>query len=253
MAARTLSDEHILILGATGASGLALIEEITSLGDAGPLATLYVRSTSRSKLPDSVAKSRRFRIVEGALTDRAAFDKALKPSSEPPFPAVTTAMSSLGAAPSLYYFLTRQTPHPIADALHDVVLPAIRAAGVKRVFVLSTPGGFPYPEETRLMTWAWWFKSTLPKVVVPQGHAEMREIANAVVRVGAEDGSLEWTLVRVMFLNDGDAGARVSAGTLFKDFEGTSDLSRGSLAKWLLRETVERKWVRRAPLLGNMP
>jgi nucleoside-diphosphate-sugar epimerase len=253
MAARKLSDEHILVLGATGGSGLALVEEIISLGDSGPLATLYVRSTSRSKLPDSVSNSSRFRIVEGALTDRESFDKALQPSSKPPFPAATTVMSFLGAAPSLYYFLTRQTPHPIADALHDAILPAIQTAGVKRVFVLSTPGGFPYPEETRQMTWAWWFKSSLPRIVVPQGHAEMREIANAVVRAGAEDASLDWTVVRVMFLNDGHAEAPVSAGTLFKDFEGTSETSRGSLARWLLHETTDRKWVRRAPLLGNMP
>lgn len=244
-----MAKEHVLLLGGTGETGIVFINQITALGNSAPLVTLYIRASGRSKLPATANDRPNIRIVEGGLTDRAALKTAL--SADGSFPQVTTVISFLGAYMSLWYFLTRQTPHPIADAFSSTILPAMQEVGVKRILALATPA-FQYPEETKKMTWGVWLQLLMPKVVVPQGNAEMKYIANAVVEAGESDKDLEWTVYRVPMLNHGDANAVVSAGELFKDFTGTFDLSRGSLSKWLLAELVERKHVRRAPMVGNI-
>lgn len=245
-----MTKEHLLLLGGSGETGIVFINLILSLGSSAPLVTLYLRASGRSKLPAAVKDSSNIRIVEGGLTDRAALKTAL--SADGSFPQVTTVISFLGAYVSFWYFVTRQTPHPIADAFNSTILPTMREVGVRRILALSTPNGFQYAEETKKMTWGAWAHLLIPKVVVPQGNAEMVHIANAVVHAGALDKDLEWTVYRVPMLNHGDANAVVSAGELFRDYTGTWDLTRGSLSKWLLTELDERKHVRKAPMVGNV-
>lgn len=243
-----MSEEHVLLLGASGETGIVFLNHYLTLTNA-PLLTLYIRASGRAKLPKTVADSPNIRIFEGGLTDRQAFEKAL--SAGGPFPQVTTVLSFLGAYISLWYFITRQKPTPIADAFHSTILPTMREVGVKRILALSTPGGFKYPEESAKMTWSAWLNLLPPKIIVPQGNAEMAGIAEAVILAGAEDGQLEWTVFRVPLLTHEDPDAVVSAGELFKDYRGTWQLTRGSLSKWLLAELVERKHVRRVSMVGN--
>lgn len=230
-------------------TGTVFLNQIISQGSSAPLITLYIRASGRSKLSAAVNNSPNIRIIEGGLTDRAAFKTGL--TADGNFPQVTTVISFLGAYMSLWYFLTRQAPHPIADAFKSTILPTMREVGVKRILALSTPS-WQYPEETKNMTWRVWFWLLFPKFVVPEGNAEMKNIAKGVVQAGDSDKELEWTVYRVPMLNDGDANKVVSAGELFKDFTGTFDLSRGSLSKWLLAELDERKHIRRAPMVGNV-
>jgi hypothetical protein len=245
-----MSTEHVLILGATGETSIVFLNQYLSLNTKTPLLTLYIRASGRSKLPKAVESCSTIRIVEGGLTDRAALVEAL--SADGSFPQVTTVLSFLGAYVSFYYFLTRQKPTPITDAFNSTILPAMREVGVKRIFALSTPSAFQYPEETAKMTWGVWLGLLPPKVIVPQGNAEMAGIAQAVILAGAADSQLEWTVFRVPFLTHEDPNAEVSVGEMFKDFRGTTKLTRGSLSKWLFAELTERKHVRRAPAVGNV-
>ena len=88
----------------------------------------------------------------------------------------------------------------------------------------------------------------IPRVVVPQGNAEMVGIAQAV----AAQSHLDWTVFRVPFLNDGPADTPVSAGLRgAADYKGSMQLARASLARWLLQEIKDRAWVQQAPVLGN--
>jgi nucleoside-diphosphate-sugar epimerase len=244
------TQQHVLVLGATGVSGLAFLHEVTSRGPSAPLVTLYTRLSGRSKLPADVADNSNVRIAEGGLTDRAAVKKAL--SADGSFPQVTAVISFLGAYASLYYTVTRQTPHPIADAISSTILPVMREVGVRRIIALSTPGGFQYPEETEKMSWGFWLHVLPTRLFVPQGNAEMTQIARVLILAGAQDKELEWTIFRIPMLNNGDANAVVSAGEWYKDYKGGWDLSRGSQARWVLNELEERKHVRRAPMVGNV-
>ena len=245
--------EHLLILGASGASGLALLEQVLRLGDSAPLLTLYIRASGRSKLPKTIDGQPNIRIVEGALSDRKNIAKALSPDDHKSgFPKVTTVISFLGAYVSLHHLLTRSKPTPISEAFETAILPAMNEQGVKRIFALSTLSAFQYPEEARKMTWYYWFQMLQPRIIVPQGDAEMRGIANAVVVAGAQNPELEWTVYRVPYLTDSKAVLKISAGTLFEDFAGGTTLSRPAMVKWVLDELVERKHVRKAPLLGDV-
>ncbi|ETN41515.1 uncharacterized protein HMPREF1541_03451 [Cyphellophora europaea CBS 101466] len=243
-----MTEEHLFLLGGSGETGIIFISQLIALGDAAPLVTLYIRASGRAKLPAGVHSNARFRVTEGELTDRKTLVKSL--SADAKFPPVTTVISFLGAYMSLYYFLTRRKPTPIADAFNTSILPAMREAGVKRIIALSTPSGFQYPEETSKISWAWWAKIHIPRIMVPQGDAEMRDIAKAVLYAGAEDKDLDWTIYRVGYLGDANPDISIVVKETLLNFEGDS-VTRGSLSKWLLQEVEERKWLRKAPLVGN--
>jgi hypothetical protein len=83
--------------------------------------------------------------------------------------------------------------------------------------------------------------------VAPQGNAEMKGIGEAV----AGQGDLDWTVFRVPHLNDGGAEDVVEAGYLGEGYKGGFELSRESMARWVLGEIVEGAWIREAPVLGN--
>jgi len=75
----------------------------------------------------------------------------------------------------------------------------------------------------------------------------MRRIGEVV----SSDDELEWTAFRVPHLNDGPADLPVYAGLLGPEWKGTFELSRGSQARWILKEIEEGKWVRGAPTISN--
>jgi hypothetical protein len=158
---------------------------------------------------------------------------------------VTSVVSFLGAYITLSGFLTRRATTPIADSF-STLFTAMREANVKRILALSTPGGFPQTQDH--VNWGWWlFGVFLPKIVVPEGDAEMARIGKLV----SEQEDLEWTVFRVPHLNDGDAGLEVVPGYLGEEYKGSRELSRGSLARWVLRELDEGVWVGKAPVVGN--
>ncbi|CAI6089401.1 unnamed protein product [Clonostachys chloroleuca] len=78
----------ILVLGATGQSGLAFIEEALQLAEP-PKLVLFVRN--KSKLPDTAIQSVKVSVVSGDLADYEALSFAMQQHS------VTTVVSFLGA------------------------------------------------------------------------------------------------------------------------------------------------------------
>ncbi|KAJ6631158.1 hypothetical protein B0H10DRAFT_2427608 [Mycena sp. CBHHK59/15] len=220
----------ILVLGATGVSGLAFIQVALS-EPTPPKLTLYVRS--RNKLPDGIEA--RARVVEGALTDEAALRDAMD--------GVDSVVSFLGAYVSFSAFVFRTKTTPIADSF-KVVIAAMKAKGVTRILALSTPSFSPVPETFSL---GWSLYGAIPKVAVPQGNAEMVAIAETV----AAEHDLDWTIFRVPHLTEEGADLPVWAGLLGPEYKGSKSLSRASMARWVLREIDERAWVKGAPALGN--
>ncbi|KAJ7145366.1 hypothetical protein C8R43DRAFT_1070122 [Mycena crocata] len=221
----------ILVLGATGVSGLAFIQVALSQPSP-PKLTVYVRS--RSKLPVGIEEQAR--VVVGSLTDKNALLDAME--------GVDAVVSLLGAYFSFGSLLFRTATTPIADSFEGI-LAAMRAKGVRRIFALSTPSFSPDPSETFPLGWTLY--QLVPKAMVPQGNAEMVAIAKAVA--AADD--LDWTVFRVPHLTEESVELPVAAGLLGPEFKGTKNLSRASMALWILREMEERKWVRKAPVLAN--
>ncbi|KAJ6558012.1 hypothetical protein B0H19DRAFT_1149449 [Mycena capillaripes] len=220
----------ILVLGATGLCGLAFIQVALSQ-PIPPRLTLYVRS--RSKLP--VGIEQQARVVDGNLTDGHALLEAME--------GVDTVLSFLGGHATLSAFFFRTVTTPIANSFGGI-LSAMRAKGAKRIFALSTPSYSPDPSE--VFSFKWLVYSSLPKIFVPQGNAEMVEIARAVA---ADD--LDWTVFRIPMLTEEAADLPVAAGLLGPNFKSSLYLSRASMAVWILQEIEERQWVKKEPLLAN--
>lgn len=242
--------KHILLLGATGLSGIEFIKLVLEQTDP-PFLTLFVRAGSKSKLPATSQNVENIRTVEGALNDISAVKKALSPSTDGTFPTVTDVISFLGAYITLGPIFTRDKSRPIANAFESAVLPAMKEQNVTRILALSTPSALHTPQEAKSMSWKWWFYTRIPPLLAPQGNAEMLGIANAIIAAGSKDRELEWTVFRVPHLTSGDTTAQVVTGQLDDRFEGSFDLSRGSLARWALEELDENAWIRGTPLLAN--
>lgn len=170
---------RILILGATGVSGLTFIPIALTLPNP-PAIMLYV--WSRTKLPAGIEKQAR--IVEASLTDQDALLRAME--------GADIVISVLGADRSLQAFVLRTKTTvftvplafsfwlvqllapPIGDTFPGI-LSAMRMKGIKRIFALSTPSTSPNPSEVYSYSWSAYV--LLAKVVVPQGDAEMMAIA----------------------------------------------------------------------------
>ncbi len=145
----SLAKEHILLLGGSGATGLAFLKHFRTLPSTSrPKLTVYVRGTS--KLPPEVLSHEAINIVEGALNDVNRLTKVMQ--------GVSVVISFLGAYLSLYHAVFRSTPTPIADSFL-AIFDAMRSNDVSRILVLSTPSAFPQAGET--LSWKYWFLTTV--------------------------------------------------------------------------------------------
>ncbi|KIV90106.1 hypothetical protein PV10_07447 [Exophiala mesophila] len=244
-----LKTEHILVLGATGRLGIVFINTALALKQP-PLLTLFVRPGSESKLPASVSKSAHVRVIQGQIDDAAAIKKALSPSTQPDFPTVTCVLSIVGTYESFKPLFTRDKSHPVADALRTVILPTMKSCGVSRILAPSTAAAFTYPGERESMSRLW--RVTLHFTpLMPQGHAEMVGITEAVMDAGEKDPDLNWVLFRVPHMTNQSADLKIVAGYFSPTYKAIIDVSRGSLSKWLLQEICTNEWSRKAPSVAN--
>lgn len=169
------------------------------------------------------------------MTDEIALKDAMD--------GVDTVVSFLGAPVSLSAFIWRTKTTPIGDSF-PTVFRAMRAQDVKRILALSTPS---YHVGSEQKSWTFWLLGFMPPLFVPQGNAEMVAIARNV----AAQSDLDWTVFRIPHLNNGPADLPVAAGLLGLDYKGSVELSRASMAGWVMEEIKKGKWIKGAPALGN--
>ncbi|PLB47631.1 NAD(P)-binding protein [Aspergillus steynii IBT 23096] len=231
-----MDSQSILVLGATGGSGIAFIEEALELPNP-PHLVLYIRSPS--KLPQHVKSNQDVTVVTGGLSDYTALDSAMKAHR------VSTVVSFLGAYVSASALVTRNMDTPIADSF-PTVIQAMENNKVTRLLALSTPSY--WVEDQDVGSWKLTIYGMMPKLFAPQGNAEMVRIAETVAQ---EASHLDWTIFRIPHLTDGPAGLPVWAGYAGPSHKGGLNLSRKSLARWVLGEILEEEWVKGAPFLGN--
>lgn len=223
-------------LPALGGSGLAFVEEALEL-PCPPNLVLYIRTPS--KLSEVVSSHSKVSVVTGSLSDYNTLDSALRSHH------VTTVVSFLGAYVPIPAMITRATDTPIANCFPEIIK-AMKENGVRRLLALSTPSY--WVEGKDVGTWKLSIYSILPKIVVPQGNAEMVKIAETVNELGE---NLDWTIVRIPHLTDGPGDIPVWAGYAGPDHKGSLDLSRRSMGRWVIGEITEGKWINEAPFLGN--
>jgi len=216
---------RILILGGTGASGLALIYKALEVYPAG---TVVVYARSPQKLPDDIAQHRSVTIVKGELDE---LDKA-----EAALDGVNAVVSALGP------WLGHPPGHPIATFYGELIILLLKHQ-IKRFLVLGTPT-LRDSNDKRSLFWA----STIAGIKLTARTAYDEIVAIGEVMRG-KGGELDWTIVRVPFLNNNNTELTL-AGYVGDGKTGVG-LSRKAFAAFCIEQIEKTEWVQKAPFITD--
>ncbi|KAJ5894533.1 hypothetical protein N7495_006224 [Penicillium taxi] len=216
---------HILVIGATGPSGLEFCKAALAQGQK---LTLYVRSPA--KLPAEISRDANVSVVEGTLEDTSSFQRAA--ASGP-----TVFVSFAGP-------VSNSKGTPVTDAMKHI-FPTLVANNYKRALVLGTCS-FPAPEDKGALKWK--LSIILVKIIGGSAYDEFKGLGSFVT--SQDVSQLKWTLFRVPFLTNSPT-APVTASYTGTGSDGMF-LSRASLAAWVLDQIPEGSdWVGKAPVLSS--
>jgi len=203
--------KRLLILGATGGTGLHLVSQAL---EAGNEVTAYVRDATKLEV-----KHERLRVVVGPIADEAR-----------PFRDAMTGqqavISALGRGGSL------QSEHVIERCVPSV-LSAMKAHGVGRLIFTSAIGvGAAYSEAPLL-------SKVVIRVLLKEIYPD-KLIGENLVR----NSDLEWTIVQPAGLTNGQLTRRYRAAEHLRH-RMVATISRSDLAHFLLSQLDDRTYVRR--------
>ncbi|RQT13356.1 NAD-dependent epimerase/dehydratase family protein [Burkholderia contaminans] len=210
----------VALFGATGPTGRHIIEEALKQGY-----NLSVYTRDAKKLASFAG---RIEFVVGDLQDQSAIAKCVQGAD-----AVISALGPNG--------LKVQGDKPVMHGLSNIIV-AMQRAGVRRLIQISTAAYRDPKDSFAFKPHAF---ALLFKVIARKGYEDIKATGELVA-----NSNLDWTLVRIPNLKDGPADGSVDVG-----WYGTTKLgmklSRGNLAKFLVDQVTDRKFVRAAPGIAN--
>ncbi|QIW95697.1 hypothetical protein AMS68_001215 [Peltaster fructicola] len=220
---------HILVVGATGPSGVAFID--TAL-QAGHELTIYARSPK--KLSWEVLNNPKVHLVEGSFEDADAARKAV----------VCGAEALVSCAGPVFGNSTKGTP--IADFYARIykLIQSEDGSKIRRCLILSTPS---YPSSKDGSSLRLYLIVMVIWTLVNFMYNEI--IASSKVTAAQPADQIGWTIYRVPILTN-SAARPVHAGYKGDGKDGIF-LSRQSLAVWLVQELKDSKWIGQEPLLSD--
>ncbi|WP_198115118.1 NAD(P)-dependent oxidoreductase [Massilia rhizosphaerae] len=210
----------IALFGATGPTGRYIIEEALKQGY-----NLSVYTRDAKKLA-SFAGS--VEIVVGDLQDQSAIAKCVQ--------GADAVISALGPNS-----LKVRGDKPIMHGLINIIA-AMKHAGVRRLVQISTAAYRDPKDGSAFKTHAF---VLLFRVIARKGYEDIKATGELIA-----DSDLDWTLVRIPNLKDGPADGSVDVGWYGKTKLGMT-LSRGNLAKFLVDQATDKKFVRAAPGIAD--
>lgn len=213
-------EKTIALFGATGPTGRYLIEEALKQGY-----KLSVYTRDANKLASFVG---RVEIVVGDLQDQSAIAKCVQ--------GADAVISALGPNS-----IRAQGDKPVMHGLTHIIA-AMKQAGVRRLIQISTAAYRDPKDGFAFKTHAF---ALLFKVIARKGYEDIKATGELIA-----NSDLDWTLVRSPNLKDGPADGDVDFGWYGKDKLGMK-LSRGNLAKFLVAQVTDKKFVRAAPGIAD--
>jgi len=216
----------VLVLGATGGMGLAMIDQLLAEGH-----DVVVYARSPEKLPDTISKHERVTIVKGSLTDETTFASALTD--------VHGVLSALGPAVSKGPLHPSDTP--LAKA-YILLLRLMREKSVKRLILLGTASNKDDNDKFSLT-----FNSLVLGVDI-FAHSAYKDIV-AIGNAVRSDSDALWTLARVPILTSGDS-ISYHAGYI-GDGKTSTTLARKAFAAFAVNELSRNEWIRKSPLISS--
>lgn len=212
--------KNIALFGATGPTGRHIIEEALKQGY-----KLSVYTRDAKKLASFAG---RVDIVVGNLQDQDAIAKCIQ--------GADAVISALGPNS-----LKVQGDKPVMQGVANIIA-AMKQAGVRRLIQISTAAYSDPKDGFAFKTQAF---ALLFKVIARKGYEDIRATGELIA-----NSDLDWTLVRIPNLKEGPAGGNVDVGWYGKTHLNTK-LSRGNLAKFLVDQVTDKKFLRAAPGIAN--
>lgn len=206
----------LLVLGATGATGLQIVQQALAQGHQ---VTAFVRDPVKLEISHPA-----MRLVRGSMPDdAAALAGALKGQD--------AVLSSLGLRNAL-------RSHGLQRRSMEVLAPAMAAAGVRRLITVSANGvGDSYaasPLLPRIM-----YRLLLGDIFADKKAGE------DVVRAS----SLDWTFAYPTLLTNGPRTGKYRAGEHL-ELAGMPKISRADVADFVLKQLQGRGWSRKRPVIS---
>ena len=206
----------IVVFGASRGAGIKVVEQALNTGH---YVTAFVRTPSKMHLqhPNLI-------LFPGDVLDASAAEQAIVGQE--------AVISTLGP-----------TRPPVAGMMQTAarnIVAAMQKHGIRRI-VSTTGAGIRQPEDQ-------------PKIADYLIGALLNVLARDVVLDAAENvnviqsSKLDWTIVRFPRLFDGAHTGNYRVGYVSKD--SSTQLSRADAADFILKELVERKWLRKLPLVS---
>ncbi|KAF7192323.1 hypothetical protein HII31_06355 [Pseudocercospora fuligena] len=225
---------HIILLGATGPSGLAFAE--TALASGHQL-TIYARNPT--KLPSTTQSHANVNTIKGEFSDSDKVKEALTSGA-------TILVSFLGPSVPL-----KEKGTPVTSFYTKTIFPSLlelKKSGdskIERILICSTPS-FPSPNNHDSFSPLWFFCVSCIRIFFKAAWDEVRGIGAATSSLDVKE--IPWTVFRVPMLTNGDPKATKAR---FVGKGAGLVLSRKSLAVWLLQELEEQKWIGMCPAVSE--
>jgi putative NADH-flavin reductase len=209
---------RLTVFGSTGPLGIEVIKQALNAG-----CDIVAYARNKEKLNGITHK--RLEIVEGDLANKKEIERALM--------GAEAAISLLGPKGKLHNT-------ELSDGI-EMIIEAMDKIGIKRLVALST-GSVRDPLD-RLDLRYRFFTSTL-RIAMNGTYREIIRISELI-----RSSDLEWTLVRVGLLNNGEA-KELKAGYYGHDVVDMK-ISRASIARFMLDQVKSNEYMRKSPAISN--
>ncbi|KAF8317580.1 NAD(P)-binding protein [Clavulina sp. PMI_390] len=221
---------HLLILGATGPSGLRTVE--LALVRQHTL-TVYVRSPD--KLPQSITLNPLVTTVKGELNDVAALSTCFAPREG--LRKIDAIISALGAK------VGQPKGNPLTKG-YEILLAKMKEFSVPRLIFLSSVSVTSRHDHFSLV------RESMVAGIMLIGYTSWEDVV-ATGKLMESDAAkgLQITIARVPTLTDG-AGGSLHVGYIGSNGQGWT-LARVDLATFFIGEAENPAWVGEAPLCSS--
>lgn len=207
---------NITIIGATGRTGIPLVEQALAAGDR---VKALVRTPSKLQI-----RHDNLEIIPGDALDRESLETAVQGSG--------AVLCVLGH--------TKNSPDDLQTRAMENLTAAMARAGVSRLVDLTGAGVRDPEDEPKLIDK---LIGGALKLLSPKVLEDGINHVNVIRR-----SELEWTVVRAPMLQDGPHTGKYRIGSVGKN-SGTK-ISRADVADFMLKEAKEKKYVGKLPMIS---
>ena len=205
----------LLVLGATGATGLQIVQQALAQGHQ---VTALVRDPAKLKISHPA-----LRVVQGSMPeDAAALASALQGQD--------AVLSSLGLRNAL-------RANSLQERSMQALVPAMLAAGMRRLITVSANGVGDSHAASPLLP------RIMYRLLLGDIFAD-KKAGEDVVRAS----SLDWTFAYPTLLTNGPRTGKYRAGERL-ELSGMPKISRADVADFVLKQLQDRSWSRKRPVI----